>query len=417
MMSQSGIQIKDAFKQSIWAIRENRLRTLLSVLGIFVGIIAVMVVGTVTNTVRHYIFNELESYGLKTIWIYRDWGEKIPNSVQRTGSGINNSDFEKIKKNCCPALKKISPEVFFTDWRVLVRSGGRYNNAVMEGVGIHFFDISNEKVTLGRVFRAEDINRRRPVAVIGPEVQNQLFGKHQNPIGKTIRINDLKLTIIGLLKEKNRDFLSSIGAAENFDINNRVFIPYTLHQTLTSSKNIHRLLGEAKDQESVQSAINQVINTLTRRHNGKYAYAWESMEAWIDTADSILTSVTLIGVLSASISLFVGGIGIMNIMTTSVVERTREIGIRKALGARNKDIHNQFLLEAVFVSSIGGILGLLIGFAISYAIVVWTGLPAVPSWIVVAATLLVTMLVGVISGYYPASRAAKLKPVDALRHQ
>ncbi len=416
-MEQGGIQIQDALKQSMWAIRENRLRTLLSVLGILVGIIAVMVVGTVTNTVRHYIFNELESYGLKTVWIYRDWEEKRPNATQRSGSGITNSDLEKINKHCCPALRKISPEVYFEDWNVLARSGSRYDNVVMEGVGINFFDISNEKITLGRLFRPEDIKRRRSVAVIGPEVQKQLFGMHQNPIGKSIRINELKLTVIGLLKEKKRDFLSSIGAAENFDINNRVFIPYTLHQTLTSSKNVHRILGEANDLASVQPAINQVIETLARRHNRKYAYTWESMEAWIDTADSILTNITFIGILSASISLFVGGIGIMNIMTTSVIERTREIGIRKALGARNKDIHNQFLLEAIFVSSIGGILGLIIGFMISYAIVLSTGLPAVPSWIVILAALLVTMLVGVISGYYPASRAARLKPVDALRHQ
>lgn len=416
-MEQGGIRIQDALKQSMWAIRENRLRTLLSVLGILVGIIAVMVVGTVTNTVRHYIFNELESYGLKTVWIYRDWEQKIPNATQRSGSGITNSDLEKINKHCCPALRKISPEVYFEDWNVLARSGSRYDNVVMEGVGVNFFDISNERVTLGRLFRPEDINRRRSVAVIGPEVQKQLFGMHQNPIGKSIRINELKLTVIGLLKEKKRDFLSSIGAAENFDINNRVFIPYTLHQTLTSSKNVHRILGEANDLASVQPAINQVIGTLARRHNKKYAYTWESMEAWIDTADSILTNITLIGILSASISLFVGGIGIMNIMTTSVIERTKEIGIRKALGARNKDIHNQFLLEAIFVSSIGGILGLIIGFAISYAIVLSTGLPALPSWIVILAALLVTMLVGVISGYYPASRAARLKPVDALRHQ
>ncbi len=416
MKQGGGLLFRDIFAQSMWSIRENRLRTLLSVLGILVGIIAVMVVGTVTNTVRQYIFNELESYGLKTIWIYRDWGERIPNSSQRRGSGITNSDFEKIKSNCCSALKRISPEVFYDDWQVLFRAGSRYNNAVLQGVGVHFFDISNEKLQNGRLFRAEDIARRRPVAVIGPEVQKQLFGIHQNPIGKTFRLDELKLTVIGLLKEKNRDFLASIGSAESFDINNRVFIPYTLHQQLTASKDIHRLLGEANDLETVQLAIKQITDALGRRHNYKYNYTWESMESWIQTANSYLNRITLFGILSAVISLIVGGIGIMNIMTTSVVERTREIGIRKALGARNRDIHNQFILEAVFVSSIGGLLGLLIGSGISYAIMLWTGLPAMPSWSVIVVALLVTMLVGVVSGYYPATRAANLKPVDALRH-
>lgn len=416
-MRQRNIQFSDALYQSIWAIRENRLRTLLSVLGILVGIIAVMVVGTVTNTVRQYIFTELESYGLRTIWIYRDWGEKVPNSTQRGGSGITSSDYENIDKKCCPALKKLTPEVYYNDWMVLLRAGSRYDNAILEGVGVDYFDISNEVFLSGRPFRPAEIIRKRPVAVIGPEVQNQLFGKHQNPIGKTIRYGELKLTVIGLLKEKNRDFLASIGAAENFDINNRIFIPYTLHQQLLSSKDIHRLLGEANDLESVQPAINQIIDTLERKHNYKFNYQWESMESWIHTADRILNNITLIGVLSASISLFVGGIGIMNIMTTSVIERTREIGIRKALGARNRDIHNQFLLEAIFISGIGGLLGLMIGTGISYGIAYWTGLPALPSWIVIVASLVVTMLVGVLSGYYPASRAAKLKPVDALRYQ
>lgn len=415
-MSQGGLQFSDAFRQSLWSVRENRLRTLLSVVGILVGIIAVMVVGTVTNTVRQYIFQELESYGLKTIWIYRDWGEKTPNSVKRQGSGITSSDLANINTKCCPALKKVTPEVYYNDWNVLFRSGSRYNNAVLEGVGLEFFDISNESIILGRQFREEDITRKRKVAVIGPEVQKQLFGSHQNPIGKTIRLDEMKLTVIGLLKEKKREFLASIGAAESFDINNRVFIPYTLHQQMLGSKEIHRILGEAQSLGHVQDAINQVMETLGRRHNYKYDYAWESMEAWIETADEILTNITLVGLLSASISLLVGGIGIMNIMTTSVIERTREIGIRKAVGASNKDIHNQFLLEAVFISSLGGVLGLILGGAISFAITFYTNIPAIPPWYVILAAALVTMVVGVISGFYPASRAARLRPVDALRY-
>ena len=416
-MAQGSLQISDVLQQSMWAVRENRLRTLLSVVGILVGIVAVMVVGTVTNTVRQYVFQELESYGLKTVWVYRDWGEKIPNKEQRQGSGITNADLALLQRNCCPDLKNITPEVYYDSWSRLFRSGSRYDNAVLEGVGLHYFDISREKIIAGRQFRPEDISRKRPVAIIGPEVQKQLFGIHQNPIGKTIRLDELKLTVIGLLKEKKREFLASIGAAESFDINNRVFIPYTLHQQILGSKEIHRILGEANSITSIQNAISQMTDTLGRRHNYKYEYTWESMEAWIKTADNILNNITLIGLLSAGISLLVGGIGIMNIMTTSVIERTREIGIRKAIGASNKDIHNQFLLEAIFISSIGGILGLLIGGIISYIITIYTGLPAIPQWYIILLAILVTMIVGVISGYYPAQRAASLKPVDALRYQ
>lgn len=413
----SVVQIRDAFFQALWSLKDNQFRTLLSILGILVGIVAVMAVGTVTKTIRESVFAELESYGLKTIWIYRNWGEKEPNRAIRQGSGISNSDLEAIRSGCCSKVLSISPEVYYSNWQVLFRAGSRYDNAILDGVGVNFLKISKDDLTIGRDFREEDIARRHPVAIIGPKVLDELFGKYQNPIGKTIRLDNLKLTIIGLLKEKRRDFLSSIGAAEKYDINDRVLIPYTLHQQLLGSKDVHGLVGEAIDLDNVQPAIRQVVDTLKRSHNYKYNYTTESMLAWINTADRILTNISLIGIVAASISLFVGGIGIMNIMTTSVLERTREIGIRKAIGAKKRDILIQFLMEATFISTIGGFIGLALGTVISYAVSLWTGLPTTPSWFIVFIALLVSMMVGVLSGYYPARRAANLRPVEALRYQ
>jgi putative ABC transport system permease protein len=411
------VQIRDAFFQALWALKDNRLRTILSILGILVGIVAVMAVGTVTKTFRHTVFSEIESYGLKKILVYRLWEEKGPYSSIRKGSGMDNGDLEFIVNGCCPAVARVSPDVYYEDWKRLVRTGSRYNNAFLEGVGVDYLAITKEQLVLGRNFRPEDMLRHRTVAIIGSEVKKQLFGPNINPVGRSIRLENLKLTIIGLLKEKRRDFLSSIGAAENYDVNNRVLIPYTLHQQILGSKDIHTLVLEATETNTIQQAAAEVIDVLKRRHNYRFTYTSDNMETWIDTYSNYLNRISLFGIAAASISLLVGGIGIMNIMTTSVLERTREIGIRKAIGARRRDILVQFLMEAIFISTLGGGLGLIVGIIVSLVAALWTDLPTTPSWTIVFIALLVSMFVGMVSGYYPAKRAAGLKPVEALRYQ
>lgn len=410
-------QMRDAFYQATYALRDNRMRTALSILGIAVGIIAVIIVGVVTKGVRERVFSELESYGLQSFWVYRNNQDAGPNDVVREGSGIDNEDLQAVQGGCCPAVLHVSPQVYYSDWSVTMRAGNRFDNVLLEGVDAPHLAIAKDEIQLGRNFRPVDIEAHRPVALIGPKVHKDLFPGNPNPVGETFRFNELKLTVIGVLKEKKRDFLKSIGAAENYDINDRVLIPYTLHQQMLGSKEIHTLAGEAVDPHSLQAAQTQVVDMLKRRHNNKFAYTHDSMEGWVQTIDRILTNISLVGIIAASVSLLVGGIGIMNIMTTSVVERTREIGIRKAIGAPQRDILMQFLLEAVFISTLGGVLGLILGLGASYAVATWTSMDVIPSpWIMLAA-LLVSMSVGVVSGYYPARRAASLKPVAALRYE
>ena len=410
-------QIRDALYQAVYALRDNRMRTALSILGIAVGIIAVIIVGVVTKGVRERVFSELEGYGLQSFWIYRNNQDARPNATVREGSGINNEDLQAIHQGCCPAVLHVSPQVYYSDWNVTVRAGNRFDRVLLQGVDVPHLDISKDEIELGRNFRPIDIESHRPVAVIGPKVQKELFPDNPNPVGESFRFNEMKLTVIGMLKEKRRDFLKSIGAAENYDINDRVLIPYTVHQQMLGSKEIHTLAGEAVDSASLHAAQTQMVEMLKRQHNNKFSYTPDSMEGWVQTIDRILTNISLIGIIAASVSLLVGGIGIMNIMTTSVVERTREIGIRKAIGAPQRDILMQFLMEAVFISTLGGVLGLILGLAASYGVAAWTGMDVIPSpWIMLAA-LVVSMTVGVVSGYYPARRAASLKPVEALRYE
>lgn len=420
-MSASGLfssgQLRDAFAQALFALREHRTRTVLSILGIAVGIIAVIVVGVVTKGVRERVFTEIESYGMQSFWIYRNTKTAGPEAAVRSGTGMDNDDLEAVRLGCCPAVLHVSPRVYFDDWSVNVRAGNQYARVLLEGVDTPFLEISRDEIQYGRYLRPADIEFRRPVAVIGTKVQQDLFPGQSNPVGESFRFNEQKLTVVGVLREKNRDFLKSIGAAENFDINEHVLIPYTLHQQLLVSKDVHTLAGEAVNARSMKEASTQIIDLLHRHHNNKYEYTAETMEAWVATADQILGGISLVGVIAASVSLLVGGIGIMNIMTTSVVERTREIGIRKAIGAHPRDILMQFLLEAVFISTLGGVFGLLLGLGASYGLASWTQLDVVPSiWIQLVA-LLVSMAVGIASGYYPARRAAALKPVDALRYE
>jgi len=405
----------DVLTQALSSLKENKLRTILSVVGITIGIAAVMVVGTVSEGVKKYIYAELETYGLETIWIYRKWEDDNPFRSARQGSGIDNDDL-KYMRSCCPSVRYVSPVVYAAAGSIKMRSKGNFSNVNLEGVGIHYLKINNDSIASGRELRVEDIQKRKPVALIGTKVRDELFGKNVNPLKRTIRWGENRLTVIGLLKDKDRDILTKLGA-DNYDINKRVLIPYTLYQQQFGVKDIHTLQASAINVNKIDAATSELIELLSRRHNHRYEYVNESMEGWIATAESVLRNISLVGLVAASISLLVGGLGIMNIMGTSVVERTREIGIRKALGAYRRDILAQFLMEATVVSVIGGVLGMLLGLMAGYAIGVISGYDLGISWSTAVIALVVSVGVGIASGYLPALRAASLKPVDALRYE
>lgn len=408
--------IRDVFVQAYYALGDNMLRTVLSILGVAIGICVVMTVGTVLQGAKDYIYEELETYGLNSIWVYRYWGDNEPDRVVRQGSGIDNDDFRKIQSGCCSAILRATPVVYAAKPTMKVNAGSEYYDAALEGVGVHYLDINNNKLAYGRNFRRDDIIRHRSVAIVGPKVVSALFGKTANAKGKTFRFNNQKYTIIGVLAKVDRDLLAKIGA-DNYDVNGRVLIPYTTYQTFFGAKDIHTLQAEAKSFEQTKLAQEQVVSLLNRGHNNRYEYKTESMEEWINEANKYLNWFTLGGVAISAFCLLIGGIGIMNIMSTSVIERTREIGIRKAIGAQNPDILSQFLMEAAFVSILGGIIGMILGLVLIFAISLLSGFDFPPLWSMGFISLLVSVVVGIISGYYPAYRAANLKPVDALRYE
>jgi putative ABC transport system permease protein len=309
-----------------------------------------------------------------------------------------------------------TPVVYMEKYIQPIHVGNAYYDASIEGVGTEYLSINNDRLSAGRNFRENDFVRRKEVAIIGPKAAEAVFGENRRYVGKTFRMFGRQYTVVGVLKSKNRDILAQIGA-DNYDINGRVLIPYTSFQTVLGSKDVHTLQAEASSITQTEQAMDQVTDMLQRRHGYRYKYTTESMDGWIATAENILNNISLLGFLGASISLLVGGMGIMNIMSTSVIERTREIGVRKALGAQNHDILIQFLMEATYISTIGGFIGMLVGVVATFVISWASGYELDPSWSMAIIALLVSMVVGVISGYYPAHRAARLKPVDALRFE
>jgi len=410
--------IRDVFIQAFYSLKDNKLRTILSILGIAIGIAAVMTVGSVTQNARKYIFAELQTYGLKTIWIYRNWDNKnaSENKVVRQGSGIDNEDFKIIQEGCCSAVTRVSPVVYSAKYIVKVHNGSDFYDSPVEGVGLEYLGINNDHILAGRNFSKNEMEYRKEVAIIGMKTAQALFGKNGRYLNNSFRLYNKKFTVIGLLENKTREILKQLGA-DNYDINGRVLIPYTVYQSILGSKDIHTMQAEAVSMDRTHEAMKQLDELFHRTHADRYDYTKESMDGWIDRAKELLRNISLVGLLFASISLLVGGMGIMNIMSTSVIERTREIGVRKAIGAQNKDIMFQFLMEAMYVSTLGGIIGLLLGLVAVYVTSIVTGYALDPSWSMAIVALLVSMLVGIASGFYPAFRAAKMRPVDALRYE
>lgn len=404
--------------QALVSLRDNTLRTVLSVLGVTIGIAAVMVVDTIGDAGEHIVFSELETFGLRSVWVFRDRKVKDPNRAVLSGSGIDSDDYAALQAGCCPAVSRATPVVRDAERSLLVQNQGRYSDAELSGVGHHYLGINNDRLTAGRDFSERDMRRRRPVAIIGTQVQKDLFPGLSNPVGREIRIGRQRYTVIGLLQEKSRDFLSSIGSAGKGDANNRILVPYSSFQEMLGlKKQLSYLQAEAVSLDEAKRATEQIIALLERRHKQAYDYRPETMKQYIATAGRILDGVSIVGVIAASVSLLVGGMGIMNIMSTSVLERTREIGLRKAIGARAGDILQQFLLEAVFISGLGGLLGIGIGVLANVAIALLADLPLTLSWGGAWLALSMSVLVGLLSGFYPAQRAARMQPVVALRYE
>jgi len=407
-------------KTSIRALISNKVRSGLTVLGIVIGIAAIILIVSIGKGAEGLVLSELGNLGADLIVIRPGQEPTGPSDIAETifSDSIKDKDIEALKrKENVPHLKDIAPAIVVTG-SVSYR-GETYRPQVF-GWSAEFmanvFDIYPEKGTL---FTDLDIRQKASVAVIGKKVEEELFG-NEDAIGKNIKIKERNFRVVGVLPSR--------GQSSFFNVDEVVIVPYTSAQTYLSGGDFYNeVMVRASDSSLVARTVRDIEATLRESHDitdpSKDDFFVVTQEGMVGQIETILSVLTAFLSSVVAISLVVGGIGVMNIMLVSVTERTREIGLRKAIGATNKDIMRQFLLEAVLLTLTGGIIGLTLGILFSYGISLILSSVLGLAWsftFPVAGALLgvgVSALVGILFGIFPARKAARKNPIEALRYE
>jgi putative ABC transport system permease protein len=392
------------------ALWRNKSRSVLTMLGVIIGVMSVILLLAIGSGLQNYIVQQFESLGTNMIQV--NPGEELDSGggMAAAGSqmmGMLNSKFRLIDVQ---ELKKLREYITAVIPEYLSNADVEYklktkNNAGIYGTTADFSHMGGISLSKGEFFTAADVEAKRRVVILGPGIVKKLFGS-VDPLGKEVKVNRAQFTVIGVLADKG----GLVGAS----LDNYAFIPITTAHDLFDSQLIMSLNIQVKNKDLIPQAKEAIIATLSKRLN-KDEFHIVDQQQMLGTINSIL------GILSAglggiaAISLVVGGIGIMNIMLVSVTERTREIGLRKAIGATPNIIMAQFLIESVVLSVSGGLLG--VGIAYGITLLIRLFFPAMVTWWSVALAFTVSAIVGVIFGVYPARRAAKLSPIEALRYE
>jgi putative ABC transport system permease protein len=398
----------ELFLTAVDTIRASKLRAFLTTLGVVIGVLAVILLVALGEGVRQYIGDTFASLGSNVIQITpgkRDTKGGVQVPMTGVAHKLTPEDVEAIERR----VSAVDGASGIVQGAGTLRYKNRRRDSMAFGVGERFTEMRNMHVDTGRFFSAEDLDAHRRYAVIGRVVQQELFGE-ENPLGQTLKISDTEFRVIGILEHK--------GTSLGFDFDDIALLPATSALDLYALDGYSSILLRARDKANTQAAIEEVTEVLKRRHNNQVDFTVISQDDLLATVNSIMAMMTGVLLAIASIALVVGGIGIANIMLVSVRERTREIGVRRAVGATRGTILMQFLVEAVVIASMGGILGLAVGAGIiSIARLALPGLPVQLSpWLVFTA-LGFAAVVGVLSGVMPARSAAKLDPVEALRYE
>jgi len=416
------MKLKRVLMEMISSLRSNRMRTGLTMLGIVIGVAAVISMLSIGQGAQNSITSSINSIGTNLLYLSAGTRARFAGgggfNFNRNVKSLTMADAQALMDPYqAPAIKTVAP---LLDGNVTVAANGQTTTTTVYGVTAPYFSIRNETVSEGALFNDQQVNTHARVVIIGIDVATTLWGQTTGLTGQTLRINGQTFTISGILTSKGG---SSFGSADN-----QIIIPLTTARDrviLRPGNNVDSIYIQATSAGTTSEASTQISAIMRLRHRvavGKEDFTVTNQADLLSTASSItgILSAFLGGI--AAISLLVGGIGIMNIMLVSVAERTREIGLRKAVGARNRDILTQFLAESSFLSLLGGLLGIVLGWLISVIIgKVATALgnslnPAVSLNAILLATLF-SVAVGLFFGIYPARRAAGLEPVEALRSE
>lgn len=412
-----------ALLEALESLAGNKMRSALTVLGIVIGVAAVIAMLAVGNGAQASITGSISSIGTNLLFVFRG-GPEDNQGPPRASSGNNDrpltlSDAEAIADPfAAPSVEKVAPAI---QGNVTLSFGGEYSTVTISGVTTDYYSVRNLELSEGEFINQEHILGRMSVIVLGPETADALFGRHDAVVGETIRVEGQPFRVIGILVAKGGGAFGSQDGES--------YIPFTTAQARLIKRGnrdqIDVLFVQAVSAEAVPLASEEIANILRQRHRtpiGDDDFTVFTQQDFLETFESITGVLTIFLGGIAGISLLVGGIGIMNIMLVSVTERTREIGLRKALGARKKDILLQFLTESSLLSLIGGIIGVAFGWLIAFAVgkvAEATGnnfIPIVGSDAILLSTSF-SAIIGLFFGIYPASRAANLEPVEALRYE
>jgi putative ABC transport system permease protein len=383
----------------------NKVRFMLTALGMVIGTASLILVVTIGMTGREYALSQIEAIGTNEIWAEYQGAQHISNSSL---DPLTVEDVQAVQEQV-PGVVAASPVVTLGE-RIPVGNGDEKDIQVL-GVYPEYQRVRNLKVLSGRFFDAEDSQAHNKVGVITEKMARSVYGSPQAAIGKVIKLTGLPFTVIGTFKESAETF----GESEVGD--NSMVIPYSVCRYFLETPNVKMIYFSMRDSASVPEATVQIKRVLRSRHRAESVYNVQNLTEILATAARILTALMWGLLASAMVTLLVSGIGIMNIMLATVTSRIREIGIRKAVGATRREIRFQFLAEAVLISLIGGIAGIVIGLAIPYSVHLFTEyhIP-ISGWSAIIA-IVVSSLVGVIFGTVPATRAAQLDPVESLRYE
>jgi putative ABC transport system permease protein len=405
------MRIAPTLNVALRALRRNKLRSVLTALGIIIGVGAVIAMVGIGNGAKAQVEAQIASLGQNVILIFS--GSTTSSGI-RTGWGgagtLKIEDAEAIRREV-PGVIGVSEEVVST---TQVAAGNQNWFTRIYGESADYFDIRQWPLADGAPFTSQDVRSANKVCVIGRTTATQIYG-NENPIGQILRIKEVPFTITGVLTPKG---LSTQGVDQD-DI---VIMPYTsaMKRVIggTTLRNINVQIG---DPQQLEAAQQQIISLLRQRHNIRPGrdddFTVRNQQEIAQAATATSRVMTLLLGAIAGVSLVVGGIGIMNIMLVSVTERTREIGVRMAVGARGNDILTQFLIEAVSLSSVGGLIGIICGIGASKILSAYANWPTLISIGSVAIAFLFSAAVGIFFGFYPARKAAALDPIEALRYE
>jgi putative ABC transport system permease protein len=401
------MNFSEAISFSFQALRANRLRTFLTALGLIIGNASVILVVTISLASKDLILDQIRGVGSNLVYAYYQAGGQ--NTAKIQADFVKIADVQAIRDSLGNEIVAATAVMTSHDQIVV---NGKIRELTVNGVDEEYPVVRPLVILSGRALDASDVSLRGRVAMLTEKLAVHIFGSREAAIGQTIKISQLQFTVIGTFREKTTTF----GQGEIND--ETVLIPITVMKYFMQYEKIEPVYVQVRDAAMVPAVTDRVNQILESRHRPGAKYDVQNLVAILETADTIATVLTIVLILVSAIALLISGIGIMNIMLVTVTERTREIGLRMAVGASRKEVLMQFLVEAVVMSVVGGALGIVIGLALPLSVPLFTSQIKVPvSPISVLVAFFVSFAVGVTFGLLPARRAAQLNPTEALRYE